>query len=120
MRISDWSSDVCSSDLKRQALDVTNGAADLAENEILAVQVGLDEFLDGVRDVRDHLHRRAQIVAAPFASQDGGIDPARRHAVAAPRRAARVALVMPAIQLVLGPLLGDEDLPGLGDGKSAG
>src|SRR3546814_20879531 len=114
MRISDWSSDVCSSDLKRQALDVTNGAADLAENEILAVQVGLDEFLDGVRDARDHLHCRAQMVAAPLASPEGGIDPARCHALAAPRRDASAALVTPGNRH--GPVtsIGDADHDELG------
>ena len=41
---------------ERQALDVADRAADLAQDEILAVEIGLDEFLDRVGDVRDHLH----------------------------------------------------------------
>ena len=52
---------------ERQALDVADRAADLAEHEILVVEIGLDEFLDRVGDVRDDLHRGAEIVAAPLA-----------------------------------------------------
>src|SRR5690606_27915917 len=47
-----------------EALDVADRAADLAEHEILAVEIRLDEFLYGVRNVRDHLDGGAQIVAA--------------------------------------------------------
>ena len=44
---------------ERQALDVADRAADLAQDEILVGEIGLDEFLDGIGDVRDHLHRGA-------------------------------------------------------------
>ncbi len=52
---------------ERQAFDVAHRAADLAQHEILAVEIGLDEFLDRVGDVRDDLHRGAEIFAAPLA-----------------------------------------------------
>ena len=79
---------------ERQALDIADRAADLAQDEILVRDVGLDEFLDAVGDVRNDLDGGAQIFAAPLASDYGRIDPAGGDAVAAPGRHARVALVM--------------------------
>ena len=48
-------------------LDVADRAADLAQHEIEVIIAVEDEILDLVGDVRDDLHRRAEIVAAPFA-----------------------------------------------------
>src|SRR3546814_3171662 len=94
MRISDCSSDVCSSDLvEEQAalaaelvaeladrfqegppLDVADRAADLADDEVLVGEVRMHEGLDGVGDVRDDLHGGAEVVAAPLARQHLGVD----------------------------------------------
>ena len=52
---------------ERQRFDVADGAADLAQHEIEIVGLGQRERLDRVGDVRDHLHGRAEIVAAPLA-----------------------------------------------------
>src|SRR3546814_6090270 len=122
MRISDWSSDVCSSDLRvlrrlglqlagrgdvgdqrdveeqaalaaelvteladrlqeGQPLDVADGAADLADDEVLVGEVRAHEGLDGVGDVGDDLHGGAEIVAAPLARQDLRVDLSRGHVV---------------------------------------
>src|SRR5260370_32042708 len=70
---------------KRQALDVADRAADLANHEILAAEVGQDELLDRIGDVRDHLHRRPEILAATFAADHCRIDPAGGDRIAAPR-----------------------------------
>ena len=51
---------------ERQALDVADGAADLDQDEIIAVVAVEDEVFDRVGDMRDHLHRRAEEVAAPL------------------------------------------------------
>jgi hypothetical protein len=58
-----------------EALDVADRAADLAENEILAIEISLDELLDRVGDVGDDLYRRPEIFAAPFAADNGRVDP---------------------------------------------
>ena len=55
---------------ERQRFDVADRAADLAQHEIQIVGLGQRERLDRVGDVRDHLHGRAEIVAAPFARDD--------------------------------------------------
>src|ERR1700719_4245526 len=70
---------------ERQALDVAHRAADLAEHEILVGKIGLDEFLDGIGDVRDHLHGGAQILAAALAGDHGGVDAPGGDAVASAR-----------------------------------
>ena len=49
---------------ERKALDVADRAADLAEHEIETFVAVADEILDRIGDVRDDLHRRAEIVAA--------------------------------------------------------
>ena len=51
---------------ERQALDVADRAADLAQDEIIAFVALADEILDGVGDVRHHLDGGAEIVAAPL------------------------------------------------------
>ena len=55
---------------ERQALDVADGAADLADDEVEALDVGQREFLDRVGDVGNDLDGRAEIVAAPLAGDD--------------------------------------------------
>src|ERR1700730_10534635 len=84
---------------ERQTLDVADRAADLAQDEILVGQVGGDEFLDRVGDVRDYLQRRAEIFAAAFAANDGRIDAPGRDAVALARGDPDIALVMAEIEI---------------------
>ena len=61
---------------ERQALDVADGAADLAQHEVVAVVAVADEVLDRVGDVRDHLDGGAEIVAAPLLGEDVLVDAA--------------------------------------------
>ena len=51
---------------ERQAFDIADRAADLAQAEIFAVRSAQDEILDRVGDMRNDLNRGAQIIAAPF------------------------------------------------------
>src|SRR3954465_3260755 len=93
-----------------QALDVADRPADLAEHEILVAEIGLDELLDRVGDVRNDLDGSPKILATPLAPDHGRIDPPGGDAVAAPRRDAGVALVMAEIEIGLGTVISDEDL----------
>ena len=99
---------------KRQALDIADRAADLAQHEILVAEVGRDELLNRVRHVRDDLHGGAQIVAAPFLGNHVRIDLARRDIVAAPCRHAGKAFVMAKVEVGFGTVVGDIDLAMLG------
>ena len=95
---------------ERQALDVADRAADLAEHEIEVLVAVEDERLDGVGDVRDHLHRGAEIVAAALAGDDVLVDAAGGDVVHAVRRPAGEALVVAEVEVGLGAVVGDEDL----------
>ena len=95
---------------ERQALDVADRAADLAEHEVELVVAVEDEVLDGVGDVRDHLHGAAEIVAAPLLGDDLLVDAAGGDVVHAVRRAPGEALVVAEVEVGLRPVVGDEDL----------
>src|ERR1700693_2437213 len=79
---------------ERQALDIADRAADLAQHEILIREVSGDELLDRVGDVRDHLHGGAKIFTAPLAADHGRVNAPGGDAVAFARGDTDVALVM--------------------------
>ena len=93
-----------------QALDVAHGAADLAQHEIDALIAGGDEGLDRVGDVGDHLHRGAEIVAAPLLADDLLIDAPGGDVVGLACRAPGEALVMAEVEIGLRAVVGDEHL----------
>ena len=95
---------------ERQAFDVADRAADFTEDEILAVEVGLDEFLDGVGDVRDHLDGGAEIFAAALPGDDLGIDAARGDVVGLLGVHIGESLIVSEIEIGLRPVIGDVDL----------
>ena len=95
---------------ERQALDVADRAADLAQHEVEALVAVADEVLDRVGDVRDHLDGGAEIVAAPLLGDDVLIDAAGGDVVLPRRRAAGEALVVAEVEVGLGAVVGDEDL----------
>ncbi len=95
---------------ERQALDVADRAADLDQHEVDIARVGQDEAFDLVGDVRDHLHRRAEVVPAPLPLEDRLVDLAGGDVVGLGRRDAGEALVMAKVEVGLGPVVGDEDL----------
>ena len=92
-----------------QAFDVAHRAADLDQDEILLVGVGQHELLDRVGDVRDHLHRCAEIVAAAFAGDDRRVDAAGGDVVALARIDTGEAFVVAEIEIGLGAVVGHED-----------
>ena len=95
---------------KRQAFDITHGAADLGQDKIHIAGFGQRELLYSVGDMGDDLHGAAQIIAAPLLGQDLLIDAAGRDIVALPGRHACKTLVMPEIEIGLGAIVGHIDL----------
>ena len=95
---------------ERQALDVADGAADLAEHEVDLVLADAEEVLDLVGDVRDHLDGLAEVVAAALLLEHVGIDPPGRDRIRPPRRHAGEALVVAEVEVGLRAVVGDEDL----------
>jgi hypothetical protein len=96
----------------RQRFDVADGAADLHDHDLGLGLAGnaMDARLDLVRDVRDDLHRRAEVVAAALLRDDRVVDLSGRE-VGGPRDVAvDEALVVTEVEVGLGAVLGDEDL----------
>ena len=61
---------------ERQALDVTDGAADFTNDHVLVAGHRPDVRFDLIRDVRDDLNGAAQIVSPTLFREDVIIDPA--------------------------------------------
>ena len=100
---------------ERQGFDVTHGAADLDDGDLglgrgAHACTTLDEGLDLVGDVRDDLHRAAQVLAPAFLADDGVVDLAGGEVVGAAHARRDEALVVAQVQVGLGAVLGDEDL----------
>ena len=100
---------------ERQALDVADGAADLDQREIhrpaaVVQRLPGDRVLDRVGDVRDHLHGRAEIVAAPLLGDHLGIDAPGGGVVVLARVNAGKTLVMAEVEVGFRPVVGDEHL----------
>ena len=94
---------------KGQRLDITHGPANFAQDEIKAVNVGQREFLDRVGDVRNDLHRRAEIISAPLLRDNALIDATRGDIVRLFRGNAGKAFIMAEIQIGLRPIVGHID-----------
>ena len=94
-----------------QRLDVADGAADLDDGDVhLLVGAPAHELLDLVGDVRDHLHRLAEVVAAALLLEHALVDLAGREVVRAAHPRGDVALVVAEVEVGLGTVVGDEDL----------
>ncbi len=53
---------------ERHGFDIANRTADFAQHEIIIVIAFKNEVLDFIRDVRNDLNRRTEIIAAAFFS----------------------------------------------------
>ncbi len=97
---------------ERQRLDVADRAADLGDHEVDVARLGdqRDPLLDLVGDVRDDLHRPAEVVAAALAANHGVVDAARGDVRGAARVRVGEALVVAEVEVRLGAVLGDEHL----------
>ena len=97
---------------ERERLDVADRAADLGDDDVGRPCLGSapDSRLDLVRDVRDHLHGRAEEVALALLAQDGVPDRAGAVARAAEEVLVDEPLVVADVEVGLGAVLGHEDL----------
>ena len=95
---------------ERQRLDVADRAADLDDQHVDALGRGLDRGLDLVGDVRDHLHRAAEVVAAALLREHRVVDAARGDVVALAHARVAEALVVAEVEIGLGAVVGDVHL----------
>ena len=93
-------------------LDVAHGAADLGDDHVhVLLGHGVDPGLDLPGDVGDDLHRGAQVVAPALPVQDVPPHPAGADGGVAGEVLVHEALIVSQVQVGLGAVLGDEDLP---------
>ena len=95
---------------ERQRLDVAHRAADLDHAHVGVARAHADAVLDLVGDVRDHLHGRAEVVAAAFLGDDALVDAPGREVAVAAGRGAHEALVVAEVEVGLRAVVGDEHL----------
>ena len=95
---------------ERQRLDVADRAADLDHAHVRVARAHADAVLDLVGDVRDDLHRRAEVVAATLLGDDALVDAAGREVAVARGGGAHEALVVAEVEVGLGAVGGDEHL----------
>src|SRR5688572_5642096 len=84
---------------ERQALDVADRSADLAQHEIKALVPVADEVLDRVGNVRDDLDGGAEVVAAALLGEDVLVDAAGRNVVGTRCRPPGEALVVTEVEV---------------------
>ncbi len=101
---------------ERQRLDVADRATDLGDDHVgrdaVAVRLGhrADAPLDLVGDVRDHLDRVAQVLAAPLLGDDLGVHLSGRHVRVAAQVTREEPLVVADVEVRLRTVVGHEDL----------
>jgi len=95
-----------------ERLDVADGSADLDHDDLrlLFARDPVDALLDLVGDVRDDLHRRAEVVATALLRDHGVVDLPGREIRSARDVAVDEALVVTEVEVALRAILGDEDL----------
>ena len=96
---------------ERQALDVADRAADFDEHEIHILVAREHEAFDRVGDVRNDLHGAAEKIAPPLLGENVLIDAPRRDVIRLFGRNAREPLIMAEVEVRLGTVIGDENLP---------
>ena len=97
---------------ERQRFDVADCAADLDDADICIAgeRDPLDAVFDLVRDMRDHLDGRAQIIAAPFFVDDRAVDLPGGDVVQPGQVLVDEALVVPEVEVGLRTVFGHEHL----------
>ena len=94
---------------KGKRLDVADGATDFDDDDVDAFGNFFDGGFDFVGDVRNHLHRFAEIIAAAFFGENGFVDAAGGPVVVAAELRVREALVVTEVEIGFSAVFGDED-----------
>src|SRR5689334_24635184 len=95
---------------ERQRLDVADSSTDLDDHDIALRREALHRRLDLVSDVRNHLHRRAEVFAATLLGDHAEIDAAGGDVVRLRQGAIDESLVVSEIEVGFRAVVGDEYL----------
>ena len=91
-------------------LDVTDGATDFHDDDVVLRRDATNCRLDLVGDMRNHLHRRAQIFSPTLFRDDVEVDPTSGDVVRLRQGAIDEALVVTEIEVRFRAVIGDEHL----------
>src|SRR5262249_27584953 len=91
---------------KRKGLDVADRAADFDDDHVNAFGNFLDDGFDLVGDVRNHLHRFSEIVAAALFRENGFVDAPGGPVIVAGELGVRESLVVPQVEICLRAVFG--------------
>ena len=105
---------------KRQRFDVAHGAADFHQRDLRVARAGADAFLDFVGDVGNHLHRAAEVIAAPLFLNDALVYLSGGEVVALAHGGAHESLVVAEVEVGFRAVFGDEHLAVLKRAHGAG
>ena len=91
---------------KRQRFDVAHRAADFHNRHVITRRAFVNTAFDFIGDVRNHLHRAAQVIAAPLFGNHVFIHLPRAEAVFARHGGVDEAFVVPQIQIGFRAIVG--------------
>ena len=94
---------------ERQAFDIADGAADFDDQNVASFSGEADAAFDFIGDMRNDLHRRAEIIAAALFLNDGVVDLPGGAVVALAHPGFDEALVVPEVEVGFRAVIGDED-----------
>ncbi len=95
---------------ERQALDIADRAANFDDTKVGILGRQQNPLLDLVGDVRNHLHRRTEVIAAPLLLDDRVVNLAGRAVITLAHPRLHEAFVMAQIEVGLGTVVSDENL----------
>src|SRR6516164_63661 len=93
-----------------QAFDITYGAADLNDAKVVTFGGEQDATFDLIRNMRNDLHRSAEIIAAPLFFNDRIVDLASCAVVTPAGNGSDKPLVVAKVQIGFGTIIGNEYL----------
>ncbi len=94
--------------MKRKRFDIAHCAADFDEHDVDSVGYFAEGGFDFIGDVRDYLHRLAEIIAPALFGDDGFVDAAGGPIMVARKVRGSEALVMAEIEIGFGAVVGHE------------
>ena len=99
---------------ERQGFDIPYGTADFNQHNVMPFATGKDTLFNGVSDVWDDLHGRAQVVTTALFTQNVRVDTASRKVVTTGHFGTDETLVVAKIQIGFSAVFSNEHFPVLG------
>src|SRR6476660_7006375 len=90
-------------------LDIANRAANLDDDDVALRCESLHRRFNLVGNMRNHLHRRTEVLSATLLGDHTQVNATRRDVVCLRQRSIDESLIVPEIEIRFGAVVGDED-----------